>query len=108
RDDREGVGIRWKRACGGGAIALAMGAVTLTAYRSEPAKAANAPAAPNRMVVATAAAHDQSLERTAEIQGALYPREHAILASNIDGAVVQVTADFGDSVKEGQVLMRID
>ena len=55
-----------------------------------------------------AAAKEESLDRTAEVQGALFPRERAVIASNVDGTVVQVTADFGDMVKAGQVLLRID
>jgi membrane fusion protein (multidrug efflux system) len=58
--------------------------------------------------VAVVKASEKSLERTAEVQGALYPRERATLAANVAGTVVQINADFGDHAQAGQVLMRID
>ncbi|HUY26699.1 MAG TPA: efflux RND transporter periplasmic adaptor subunit [Candidatus Binataceae bacterium] len=64
--------------------------------------------APQRLVVAVAQAHQQTITRTAEVQGALYPREQTVLSAEVEGAVVQVAADFGDTVEAGQVLMRID
>ncbi|HVA77925.1 MAG TPA: efflux RND transporter periplasmic adaptor subunit [Candidatus Binataceae bacterium] len=64
--------------------------------------------APAKLVVAVAAAHQQTITRTAEVQGALYPREQTVLSSEVEGAVVQVGADFGDTVAAGQVLMRIN
>jgi membrane fusion protein (multidrug efflux system) len=58
--------------------------------------------------IAVATAHQQSLDRTAEVQGALFPREHAVMSSEVEGAVVQVAADFGDKVSAGQVMMKIN
>lgn len=58
------------------------------------------------IVVATA--HQQSLDRTAEVQGALFPREHAVLSSEVEGAVATVTADFGDKVVAGQAMLQIN
>jgi RND family efflux transporter MFP subunit len=60
------------------------------------------------LTVAVAPAGERMLERTAQVQGALFPREQTTLASEVAGAVVAVVADFGDPVKQGQVLMRID
>ncbi len=71
------------------------------------AKTANT-SADSPLTVTVDTASERSLERTEEVQGALYPRERTTLAANVDGAVVQITADFGDMAQAGQVLMRID
>lgn len=71
------------------------------------ANATNAPEA-QRMVVAVARVHSREFVRTAQIQGALFPREKTVVAAETTGAVAQVVADFGDQVKKGQVLLRID
>jgi membrane fusion protein (multidrug efflux system) len=62
---------------------------------------------PAPISVTVAAAHQQSLDRTAEVQGALFPREHAVISSEVEGAVAQVDADFGDKVTAGQVMLKI-
>jgi membrane fusion protein (multidrug efflux system) len=67
-------------------------------------KAKTGPAA---IVVGVARAREQNLERTAEMQGALFPREHATMSSEVEGAVALVNADFGDTVSAGQVMMKI-
>ncbi|MBV8135814.1 MAG: efflux RND transporter periplasmic adaptor subunit [Deltaproteobacteria bacterium] len=89
--------------CAAGLALLAMTGCRATAV----AKAANN-SPDQRLTVAVATAEMRPMERTAQVQGALYPRERTTLAANVDGAVVQVAADFGDRAKEGQVLMRID
>ncbi|MGB3552805.1 MAG: efflux RND transporter periplasmic adaptor subunit, partial [Candidatus Binatus sp.] len=63
---------------------------------------------PAPISIAVATAHQQSLDRTAEMQGALFPREHAVMSSEVAGAVAQVAADFGDKVSAGQVMMKIN
>src|SRR6202158_2836429 len=62
--------------------------------------------APISVVVATA--HRQTMDRTAEMQGALFPREHAVMSSEVEGAVALVNADFGDKVIAGQVMLKIN
>jgi membrane fusion protein, multidrug efflux system len=58
--------------------------------------------------VAVATAQEQSLERSAEIQGALYAKERTTIASQVEGNVDHVYADMGDSVEAGQVMLQID
>lgn len=58
--------------------------------------------------IAVAAAHQQTLERTAEVQGALFAREQAVISSEVEGAVIQVDADFGDKVIAGEVMLKIN
>ena len=40
--------------------------------------------------------------------GILQPMEEAVLSSEVAGKVLQIKADFGDRVKKGQTLVRID
>jgi membrane fusion protein, multidrug efflux system len=96
-------------ALGGVALALAMALGGLAACRGPAdAQATNQPQPQKRITVAVAAARMQSLTRTAEVQGALFPKERATLAADVDGTVAEVDADFGDSVAAGQVLLKLD
>ncbi|HYL59474.1 MAG TPA: efflux RND transporter periplasmic adaptor subunit [Candidatus Acidoferrales bacterium] len=91
-------------ALGAGAGALA-GCHQPAAAEVEKDKGGGAPGA---ISIAVAAARQQSLDRTAEMQGALFPREHAVMSAEVEGAVVAVTADFGDKVVAGQSMMTIN
>ncbi len=88
-----------------GAVALAGLAGCHQPAAAEVEKDKSASAA---ISIAVATAHQQSLDRTAEMQGALFPREHAVLSAEVEGAVVAVTADFGDRVIAGQAMMTIN
>ncbi|HEY6394208.1 MAG TPA: efflux RND transporter periplasmic adaptor subunit, partial [Candidatus Binataceae bacterium] len=90
------------------ATMLAIAALTLSGCReTATAKAESPPLAP-AITINVAVARELALTRTAEVQGALYPKERATLSSEVEGAVAEVRADFGDSVKAGQVLMKIN
>jgi membrane fusion protein (multidrug efflux system) len=90
-------------------LAFVLGAFALAGCRQPAAaevdKGKGGPA-PISVVVATA--HPQTLDRTAEVQGALFPREHAVMSSEVEGAVALVNADFGDKVIAGQVMLKIN
>jgi membrane fusion protein (multidrug efflux system) len=88
------------------AAGLALSAMTGCRATAVAKAASNSP--DQRLTVVVATAQTRPMERTADVQGALYPRERTTLAANVDGTVVQIVADFGDRAKEGQVLMRID
>src|ERR1700722_4987991 len=62
----------------------------------------------SRLVVAIAPARQRDLIRSAQTQGALFPKEKAVLAAEDEGALAEVYADMGDKVAAGQVLARID
>ena len=94
------------RALWAGALVLAL--LCASCREPETAKAAQEPAASARLVVVVATAREQTLIRTVEVQGALFPREKTVLAAEADGAISEVLADFGDRVAAGQVLCRID
>jgi membrane fusion protein (multidrug efflux system) len=92
----------------GALVALAIGGLgTAGCHRSA---AADVEAQPSAQVipVSVATAHQQSLERSAEIQGALFAKERATIASQVEGNVAQVYADLGDSVTAGQLMLQID
>ena len=89
------------------AIAVATGLLASACSGPSPAKASNSPS-DSQLVVGVATVHQQDLIRTAQTQGALFPKEKAILAAEVAGALAQVFADMGDQVTAGQVLARID
>src|SRR5216683_122964 len=49
----------------------------------------------------------KQLQRDVESVGTLFPYEEVTISSEIDGRVVEVGADLGDSVKKDQVLVRV-
>ena len=83
---------------------LAIALLGSAACRQTAARADNHP---EPLVVAVASAAFRPLVRTAEAQGALFPRERTVIAAEVSGAVVEVLADFGDRVAAGQPLLKI-
>ena len=91
------------------ALAVAAGLFASACNGPSPAKASAAPPDESqRLVVAVASAREQDMMRTAQAQGALFPKEKAVIASEVMGALAHVYADMGDQVKVGQVLAQID
>jgi RND family efflux transporter MFP subunit len=82
--------------------------VAVAGCRETEAGAVSEPTLAPKLVVAVAPAGERMLTRTAQVQGAMFPREQTTLASEVEGSVVAVLADFGDPVKQGQILMRIN
>src|SRR5271170_2700647 len=89
------------------ALSAVLSAIVLAGCR-QPAAADVDKTGPAPIAIAVAAAHQQSLDRTAEVQGALFPREHAVMSSEVEGRVAEVVADFGDKVAAGQVMLKIN
>lgn len=91
-----------------GALALALGAVSLPGcHQPADAEVDKSKTGPPPVSIAVAAAHQQTLDRTAEIQGALFANESATLSSEVEGAISEIKADFGDTVEAGQVMLKI-
>ena len=93
------------------ALAAALGTLAIAGCHQPPAAAEvdkDSKTGPAPIAIAVAAAHQQSLDRTAEVQGALFPREHAVMSSEVEGRVTDVVADFGDKVTSGQVMLKIN
>jgi membrane fusion protein (multidrug efflux system) len=90
------------------ALAASFAAVSLAGCHQPAAAEVENKTGPAPISISVAAAHQQSLDRTAEVQGALFPREQAVMSSEVEGAVVQVVADFGDKVAAGQVMLKIN
>mgnify|MGYP005839996417 CR=1 FL=1 len=67
-----------------------------------PAKKETGPAA-----VRVAPVTQRTILRAIETVGTLFPYDEAIISAEVDGPLVEVAADLGDLVKEGQVLARI-
>jgi membrane fusion protein (multidrug efflux system) len=90
------------------ALALVLGASAIAGCHQPAAAEVENKAGPAPIAIAVATAHQQSLDRTAEVQGALFPREHAVMSSEVEGKVSEVVADFGDKVIAGQVMLKIN
>ncbi|HWQ53627.1 MAG TPA: efflux RND transporter periplasmic adaptor subunit [Bryobacteraceae bacterium] len=57
--------------------------------------------------VRTAQVVTRELQRDVESVGSLFPYEEVVISSEIDGRVEAVSADLGDRVSTGQVLVRV-
>ncbi len=67
-----------------------------------PAKKETGPASVRVAKVST-----RTIQRSVDGVGTLFPFDEAIISAEVEGPLQQVTADLGDSVKEGQILARI-
>lgn len=57
--------------------------------------------------VRTATVSTREVRRLVQSVGTLFPYDETVVSSEIDGRVIAVNADLGDSVEKGQVLLRI-
>jgi membrane fusion protein, multidrug efflux system len=89
-------------------LASAIGAFALAGCHQPADAEVENKTGPAPIAIAVATAHQQSLDRTAEVQGALFPREQAVMSSEVEGRVTEVVADFGDKVAAGQVMLKIN
>jgi RND family efflux transporter MFP subunit len=85
--------------------ALSLPLLLLAGCSRQPPVQAKQDTAPVPVRVAPVMARD--LQRTVESVGTLFPYEEVIISSEIEGPVVEVTADLGDRVAQGQVLVRV-
>ncbi|HEY2662812.1 MAG TPA: efflux RND transporter periplasmic adaptor subunit [Candidatus Binataceae bacterium] len=90
------------------ALLVSLAALGSGCHSETSARADAPPAQPDALAVSVARAHQETLTRSAEAQGALYPNEQTTISSQVTGPVLQVLDDFGDSVEAGQVLLKID
>ena len=49
----------------------------------------------------------RDLQRVVESVGTLFPYEEVVISSEIDGRVMEVTADLGDRIEKNQILVRV-
>ncbi len=64
--------------------------------------------APPIATLATATVELREIELTYPAEGVVEAVKQAVIAAQVPGRVVEVRADAGDAVKQGQLLMRID
>lgn len=89
-------------------MAVLAAAAAAGCRQNTTARAESAVAGSQSIPVVVATARERVLTRTAQVQGALFPKEKTVIASEASGPVVRVLADFGDSVSLGQPLLEID
>ena len=64
--------------------------------------------APEPIAVKTAIAEARTIERSLMVTGSLLPDESATVTSEVAGRVKAIYADFGQSVRKGQVVAELD
>lgn len=70
-------------------------------------KQAEAPKKSGPVEVRATEVRTRTLTRTVESVGTLFPYDEAIISAEVPGPVVEVKADLGDAVRQGDVLVRI-
>ncbi len=74
--------------------------------KSDPSSASGDAAHPTPVHVYTVA--EETTQRRVQAVGSLYALEESILSSQVEGRVADVLADVGDTVKDGQPLIKLD
>lgn len=59
------------------------------------------------VAVRVAKVTSRTVSRSVDTVGTLFPYDEAIISAEIEGRIEQVNADLGDSVKQGQILVKI-
>ncbi|MGH9673756.1 MAG: efflux RND transporter periplasmic adaptor subunit, partial [Bryobacteraceae bacterium] len=75
--------------------------------RTEPGKA-EAAVPPQPIAIRVARAETRQIERSIFVTGSLHPDESVSVSSEVAGRLEDVPADFGHSVRKGQVVARLD
>ena len=88
------------------AAVLAAALSTLAACGRQPPVQAKQDGGPVKIRVAPVTV--RQMQREVESVGSLFPYDEAIISSEIEGRVEEVTADLGDRVTASQVLVRVD
>ena len=84
-------------------VCAALGLLTITACNKQPAVQAKQQSGPVK--VKTTPVNIRQVQREVESVGTLFPFEEVIISSEIDGRVVEVSADLGDRVTEGRPVL---
>jgi RND family efflux transporter MFP subunit len=79
--------------------------VLLAGCQKQPAARTRQETGPLKVITAPVVV--RQLQREVESVGSLFPYEEVIISSEIEGRVVEVTADLGDRVTSSQVLVRV-
>ncbi|MBI5280916.1 MAG: efflux RND transporter periplasmic adaptor subunit [Candidatus Solibacter usitatus] len=89
-------------------ILCAVALVLAGCGHSSADSSAAAPKAAAPVSVGVAQAEARSVERSLMVTGTLQPDETTTVSSEVAGRIADLAADFGQSVKKGQVVARID
>ncbi|MBM3813912.1 MAG: efflux RND transporter periplasmic adaptor subunit [Acidimicrobiia bacterium] len=87
-----------------GVVTLGL-ALLFTGCSKQPPAQKKADTGPIQVRVASVST--RQMQRTVESVGTLYPFDEVIISAEIEGRVDEVSCDLGDSVRQGQVLVRI-
>lgn len=88
---------------------LSMFLILSACSKKEAKPAADAkPATAEPIAVRTAAAVERTIERSISVTGALLPDETVTVSAEVAGRIAAIRADFGQSVRRGDVLIELD
>jgi RND family efflux transporter MFP subunit len=87
-------------------VALAL-ATAACSNEKKPAEATPVKAE-EAIAIRTAAAETRIVDRSVAVTGSLNPDETVTVSSEVDGRVARVLVDFGQAVRQGQVVVELD
>ena len=76
--------------------------------KDKPAVEAASTKSADPVTVRTALAESRTIDRTASVTGSLNPDETVTVSSEVAGRVSRILVDFGQPVRQGQVLVELD
>jgi RND family efflux transporter MFP subunit len=82
--------------------------LTAACSRDRKPETAVAAKAPEPIAVRTTAAEARVIDRSVAVTGSLNPDETVTVSSEVDGRVARVYVDFGQQVRQGQVVVELD
>jgi RND family efflux transporter MFP subunit len=94
--------------CAKAASAIALAALLFAAGCSSEKAEAVATTKAEPMAVKVAAAEPREVERTLAVTGSLLPDETTSISFEVAGRVTNIAADFGQTVRKGQVLAELE
>ena len=89
-------------------LLLIVSALLLAGCEKKAAAAKAAPPPPEAITVKTALSEARTVERSIMVTGSLQPDEITTVSSEVPGRVATLAADFGQTVRKGQVVAELD
>jgi RND family efflux transporter MFP subunit len=89
-------------------ILISCVALTSACSKKQEANVEAASKAPEPIAIRTATAEARVIDRVVAVTGSLHPDETVTVSSEVPGRVERILVDFGQDVRQGQVLVELD